>query len=386
MSIFNGAINIFKKYRQGAVYSKGVASKENSGDAKLIKWSDYPGYFKPESTLVSSIQSYIANDIASQEFTHVRIDRETGVETNRLDSPIYDVLNTRSNGEKSNFAFWNKVIKRMLQTGWAYITPVYEDGDYSTNGLTSLKLEDEEPDDLTNVIVLKSPYDVGQQQQRILNKLFEVMGQNFSTDDIKGLLKVNGIVNGDTERFNETMTKTLNTLYRYANDYKIGVVDLKTEYQELNNDYRHITPEEVDLIKNEVYAVYGFNPNILSGTYTPQELKAYKMAVIEPINRQLIKELNRVLLSDYLRVVTSSKSTYERIGIYSDPYQYLNGDEIAKIIGQMTNAGIARVNELRKISGLSPIANGKDMVTNLNNVRIPDPDSNDSKDDNSKDE
>ena len=269
----------------------------------------------------------------------------------------------------------------MLQTGWAYITPVYEDGDYSTNGLTSLKLEDEEPDDLTNVIVLKSPYDVGQQQQRILNKLFEVMGQNFSTDDIKGLLKVNGIVNGDTERFNETMTKTLNTLYRYANDYKIGVVDLKTEYQELNNDYRHITPEEVDLIKNEVYAVYGFNPNILSGTYTPQELKAYKMAVIEPINRQLIKELNRVLLSDYLRVVTSSKSTYERIGIYSDPYQYLNGDEIAHIIGQMTNAGIARVNELRKISGLSPIANGKDMVTNLNNVRIPDPDSNDSKDD-----
>lgn len=371
MAIFDSAINIFKKYSQGAVYSKGIAPKTGAGDAKLIKWSDYPGYYKPESTLVSSIQSYIANDIASEEFTHVKVDRETGVETNRLDSPIYDVLNTRANNEKSNFTFWNKAIKRMLQTGWAYITPVYADGVYSIDGLLSLKLEDAEPDDLTDVIVLKSPYDIGQQQQRILNKLFEVMGQNFSTDDIKGLLKVNGIVNGDTEKFNETMTKTLNTLYKYAKDYKIGVVDLKTEYQELNNDYRHITPEEVDLIKNEVYAVYGFNPKILSGTYTPQELKAYKMAVIEPINRQLITELNRVLLSDYLRVVTSSKSTYERIGIYSDPYQYLTGTEISQIIGQMTNAGIARANELRKIGGLRPTDGGDKIVTNLNNVRVP---------------
>lgn len=370
---------MLKRFSQGAAYSKGTMSTKEPGNGALIKWNDLPGYYKPESTLVSSIQSYIANDIASQTFTHVSVTRETGIESNKLDSPIYDVLNTNPNGEKSNFDFWTRAIKKMLTTGWAYITPVYSDDDdifenisHSTNDLKSLRLEDAEPDDLTNTIVLKSPYDIGAQQQRTLNKLFEVMGKNFSADDIKGLLKVNGVVNGDTESFNKTMTATLDNLYKYAEQYKIGVLDLKTDYTELNNDYRHITTEEVDLIKNEVYAVYGFNPKILSGTYTPQELKAYKMAVIEPINRQLITELNRVLLSNYLRVVTSTKATYERIGVYSDPYQYLTGTEIAQIIGQMTNAGIARRNELRKIGGLRPTENGDDIVTNMNNVRIPD--------------
>ena len=367
MSITNKAINILKRYSQGAIYSKGVLPK-GSGDAKSVKWSDYPGFTPIESTLVSSIQSYIANDVASQEFTHVKIDSGTGVEHNRLDSPIYDVLNTKQNGEKSNFDFWTKAIKRMLTTGWVYLTPIYSDLNHSSKGLIRLEILEGEPDDLSEVIVLKSPFSVGQQQQDVLNKLFKVMNTSFSADDIKGLLKINGITNTETDTFDKKMEETLSTLYRYADEYKIGVTDLKTEYTELRNDYRHITSEEIDLIKNEVYSVYGINPNILSGKYSLQELKAYKMAVIEPINRQLSTELNRVLLSDYLRVLNSNKDSYERIGIYNDPYSFLTGNELANLIQQMTNAGIARQNELRKLAGFKPVEGGDEFVANLNSV------------------
>lgn len=368
MSITDKARNLLNRYTQGAMYSKGVLSSNSNGDAKAIKWSDYSGYTKMESTLVSSIQSYIANDVASQEFTHVKIETETGVERNRLDSTIYDVLNTKQNGEKSNFDFWTKAIKRMLSTGWVYIRPVYSDDQYSSNGLLHLEIEDSEPDDLSNIIVLKSPFSVGQQQQDVLNKLFKVMNTSFTADDIKGLLHINGITDTNTAAFDKKMEATLDTLYRYAEDYKIGVVDLKTQYTELNNDYRHITSDEIDLIKGEVYAVYGINPNIINGKYSLQELKAYKMAVIEPINRQLVTELNRVLLSDYLRIVTTKKETYERIGIYNDPYVFLNGNELANLIQQMTNAGIARKNELRKIAGFRPVSDGDEFVANLNSV------------------
>ena len=79
-------------------------------------------------------------------------------------------------------------------------------------------------------------------------------------------------------------------------------------------------------------------------------------------------ELNRVLLSDYLRIVTTKKETYERIGIYNDPYVFLNGNELANLIQQMTNAGIARKNELRKIAGFRPVSDGDEFVANLNSV------------------
>lgn len=367
-------------------YQKGTPDAKNPGDAKKVVWSDHTSSWMPESSLVQSIQDYIANDIATQTFLHETIDTKTMVRHNRVNSKIYYVLNmslknrveetvngiTQITSSMTSTEFWTEAMKRMLRTGWVYIQPVYStpDGSYATNKLSDLKLLDSRPKDITDIIAIKSPYSLGIQAKQLMNRAFEAFWADINSDDVKGYLKVNGQVDQKGKRFDESMSETMDAFYRYVKDYRIGVIDNKSDYHELNNDYRKIKPEDLELLENEVYAIFGVSKDVIAGTADAQQMAEYKEKVIKPINKQIKTELNRVLLSPYLRDLSEEKATIEHISIYENAYQYVTPSEKAQLIQQATNAGIATRNELREIIGLPPEENGDELVTNLNNVRI----------------
>lgn len=367
-------------------YQKGTPDAKNPGDAKKVIWSTSASSWMPESSLVQSIQDYIANDIATQTFLHETIDTKTMVRHNRVNSKIYKVLNmSLKNREEESVngkivltsamtstEFWTEAMKRMLRTGWVYIQPVYStlDGTYQVDKLSDLKLLDNRPDDLSDVIAIKSPYSLGLQAKQLMNRAFEAFWGDLNSDDVKGYLKVNGQIDQKGKQFSESMSETMDAFYRYVKDYRIGVIDNKSDYHELNNDYRKIKPEDLELLEAEVYAIFGVSKDVIAGTADAQQMAEYKEKVIKPINKQIKTELNRVLLSPYLRDLSEEKDTIEHISIYEDAYQYVTPAEKAQLIQQATNAGIATRNELREIIGLPPEENGDELVTNLNNVRI----------------
>lgn len=357
-------------------YQKGTLDAKTPGDAKRVTWSTDTSSWMPESSLVQSIQDFIANDFATQTFLHETIDTKTMVRHNRLNSKIYYVLNTslknRDENSMTSTEFWTEAIKKMLRTGWVYIQPIYAtpDGSYAANALSDLKLLDSRPDDLTDVIAIKSPYSLGLQAKQLMNRAFEAFWADINADDIKGYLKVNGQIDQKSKSFDKSMSETMDAFYRYVKDYRIGVIDNKSDYHELKNDYRKIKPEDLELLEAEVYAIFGVSKEVITGTADAQQMAEYKEKVIKPINTQVKTELNRVLLSPYLRDLTADKDIIEHISIYEDAYQYVTPSEKAQLIQQATNAGIATRNELRSIIGLPPEENGDELVTNLNNVRI----------------
>ena len=375
-----------KRLLNPARYQNGTLDAKNPGDAKKVTWSTNASSWMPESSLVQSIQDYIANSIATQTFLHEIIDTKTMVRHNRLNSKIYYVLNTslknrteeKINGvaqitsSMTSTEFWTEAMKRMLRTGWVYIQPVYStpDGSYATNKLSDLKILESRPDDITDVIAIKSPYSLGMQAKQLMNRAFEAFWADINADDVKGYLKVNGQIDQKGKKFSESMSETMDAFYRYVKEYRIGVIDNKSDYHELNNDYRKIKPEDLELLENEVYAIFGVSKAVIAGTADAQQMAEYKEKVIKPINKQIKTELNRVLLSPYLRDLSEEKDTIEHISIYEDAYQYVTPAEKAQLIQQATNAGIATRNELREIIGLPPEENGNELVTNLNNVRI----------------
>lgn len=357
-------------------YQKGTLDAKTPGDAKKVTWSNDTSSWMPESSLVQSIQDFIANSIATQTFLHETIDTKTMVRHNRLNSKIYYVLNTslknRDENSMTSTEFWTEAMKRMLRTGWVYIQPIYAtpDGSYAANALSDLKILDSRPDDLTDVIAIKSPYSLGLQAKQLMQRAFEAFWADINADDIKGYLKVNGQLDQKSKRFDESMSETMDAFYRYVKDFRIGVIDNKSDYHELKNDYRKIRPEDLELLETEVYAIFGVSKDVIAGTANAQQMAEYKEKVIKPINKQIKIELNRVLLSPYLRDLTADKDIIEHISIYEDAYQYVTPSEKAQLIQQATNAGIATRNELRSIIGLPPEENGDELVTNLNNVRI----------------
>lgn len=382
----NKLLTGIKQLINPARYQKGTPDAKNPGDAKKVTWSTNASSWMPESSLVQSIQDYIANSIATQTFLHETIDTKTMVRHNRLNSKIYYVLNTslknrteekiqgvtQITSSMTSTEFWTEAMKKMLRTGWVYIQPIYAtpDGSYATNKLSDLKILESRPDDITDVIAIKSPYSLGMQAKQLMNRAFEAFWADINADDVKGYLKVNGQIDQKGKRFSESMSETMDAFYRYVKEYRIGVIDNKSDYHELNNDYRKIKPEDLELLETEVYAIFGVSKAVIAGTADAQQMAEYKEKVIKPINKQIKTELNRVLLSPYLRDLSEEKDTIEHISIYEDAYQYVTPAEKAQLIQQATNAGIATRNELREIIGLPPEENGNELVTNLNNVRI----------------
>ena len=368
-------------------YQKGTPDAKNPGDAKKVVWSTTTSSWLPESSLVQSIQDYIANSIATQTFLHETINVKTMVRHNRLNSQIYYVLNmslknrveetvnggvTQITSSMTSTEFWTEAMKKMLRTGWVYIQPIYAtpDGSYAANKLSDLKILDSRPDDLTDIIAIKSPYSLGLQAKQLMNRAFEAFWDDINADDLKGYLKVNGQIDQKGASFYKSMSDTMDAFYRYVEDYRIGVIDNKSDYHELRRDYRKVKPEDLELLENEVYAIFGVSKDVIAGTADAQQMAEYKEKVIKPINKQIKTELNRVLLSPYLRDLSDEKDTIEHISICEDAYQYVTPSEKAQLIQQATNAGIATRNELREIIGLPPEENGNELVTNLNNVRI----------------
>lgn len=386
MSKENKLITGIKRLLSPTRYQRGTLDAKRPGDAKKVVWSDNTSSWMPESSLVQSIQDFIANDISTQTFLHETIDTKTMVRHNRVNSKIYYVLNmslknrveevvngvTQVTSSMTSTEFWTEAMKRMLRTGWVYIQPIYAtpDGSYATNKLSDLKLLDSRPDDITDVIAIKSPYSLGLQAKKLMNRAFEAFWADLNADDVKGYLKVNGQIDQKGKKFDESMSETMDAFYRYVKEYRIGVIDNKSDYHELNNDYRKVRPEDLELLESEVYAIFGVSKDVIAGTANAQQMAEYKEKVIKPINKQIKNELNRVLLSPYLRDLSEDKETIEHISIYEDTYQYVTPSEKAQLIQQATNAGIATRNELRSIIGLPPEENGNELVTNLNNVRI----------------
>ena len=359
----------FSRFRRGAEHTTVKPKSHLRGDARDYVTGDADTY-KPQSMIVASIIDYIANDIATQTFTHERLDTETMIRINRLDSPIYEVLNLSLKDGKTNAEFWTDAMKTMLNSGWVYITPVYDGGTYSPAGLIDLVASDQRPDSLENTIAIKSPYSRGNQAKTLMDKMYEIMWRDMSSDDAKAFLKINGQIDQKNGNFSEQVSKTLDMFFKFVEEYGIGILDNKTEYNELKRDYRKVKPEDVKLIEKQVYSIFGVTEEVILGNATQAQMKLYKETVVSPINKQLVTELNRVLLSKYLRVITSSKKSVERIGVYENHYQYSSLSEISEAIKALTNAGAASRNEIRDLMGLQPIEGGADIVTNLNNVSI----------------
>ena len=359
----------FSRFRRGAEHTTVKPKSHLRGDARDYVTGDADTY-KPQSMIVASIIDYIANDIATQTFTHERLDTETMIRINRLDSPIYEVLNLSLKDGKTNAEFWTDAMKTMLNSGWVYITPVYDGGTYSPAGLIDLVASDQRPDSLENTIAIKSPYSRGNQAKTLMDKMYEIMWRDMSSDDAKAFLKINGQIDQKNGNFSEQVSKTLDMFFKFVEEYGIGILDNKTDYSELKRDYRKVKPDDVKLIEKQVYSIFGVTEEVILGNATQAQMKLYKETVVSPINKQLVTELNRVLLSNYLRVITSSKKSVERIGVYENHYQYSSLSEISEAIKALTNAGAASRNEIRDLMGLQPIEGGADIVTNLNNVSI----------------
>ena len=183
-----------------------------------------------------------------------------------------------------------------------------------------------------------------------------------SSFQIKGLLKINGILNdkdktAQKKEFDEALKESVET-----GGSAIVPVDLKSEYIPLATDPKLIDSTTLTFLQKKIISYFGVSDAIFDNKYNENEYNAFYESVIEGIAIALSESFSKALLT------RGQLEKGEQIVFYSERLQYASWNTKVQAIEKLMGLGILSLNESRALLGFEPIEGGNKRLQSLNYV------------------
>ena len=183
-----------------------------------------------------------------------------------------------------------------------------------------------------------------------------------SSFQIKGLLKINGLLNekdktAQKAEFDKALKESI------ENDGSAIVpVDLKSEYVPLTSDPKLIDSTTLTFLQKKIISYFGVSDAIFDNKYNENEYNAFYESVIEGIAIQMSEAFSKALLT------RGQLEKGEQIIFYSERLQYASWNTKVQAIEKLMGLGILSLNESRALLGFEPIEGGSKRLQSLNFV------------------
>ena len=184
----------------------------------------------------------------------------------------------------------------------------------------------------------------------------------LSSFQIKGLLKINGLLNekdktAQKAEFDKALKESI------ENDGSAIVpVDLKSEYVPLTSDPKLIDSTTLTFLQKKIISYFGVSDAIFDNKYNENEYNAFYESVIEGIAIQMSEAFSKALLT------RGQLEKGEQIIFYSERLQYASWNTKVQAIEKLMGLGILSLNESRALLGFEPIEGGSKRLQSLNYV------------------
>ncbi|NCB81798.1 MAG: phage portal protein [Bacilli bacterium] len=353
------------------IFGKAVkiqSAKMNQSTQRAVGWSDEA--VSATSGFYNNISAKIATEISKLNFQHVKYKKtKNGIDTlQSMDgSDIDEVLNWKAKGHLNSVDFWSDVTRKLMRTRQVYLKPTYD----KDGNLIDLLINEDEDINTDETVNLVSPFFINSNTS-ILDSTLSSIATKLQQGRIKGQLKINGLIDTESDEFVQKAQATLNQMQKIGSVNGLTVTDDKTEIKEFSNSYSVLNDEEIKLIKSELLSSYFMSESILDGTATQEEQIYFYQSTIVPLLNQLEKELTYKLISTSKRRKIKGNQYYERIVIDNQLFKFASIDNMLSLIHENTQAPLLNLNELRVLLGLEAIEGGDVYMTNLNSKIIKD--------------
>lgn len=183
-----------------------------------------------------------------------------------------------------------------------------------------------------------------------------------SSFQIKGLLKINGILsekdkNAQKKEFDDALKESMS-----SGGSSIVPVDLKSDYVPLSTDPKLVDSTTLSFLQKKIISYFGVSDTIFDNKYNENEYNAFYESVIEGIAISLSEAFSKVLLT------RGQLEKGEQIIFYSERLQYASWNTKVQAIEKLMGLGILSLNESRALLGFEPIEGGSKRLQSLNYV------------------
>lgn len=345
-----------------------------------------------ERTIITSILNRIANDTATIDVKHVRLD-DNGRYKETIDSGLNDCLNLEANIDQTGRAFRLDAIMSLLDEGCVALVPV----DTTTNPKLSNSYDIKTI--RTGKIIQWFPSSIkvnvyneliGKREDIIIpksyaaiveNPFFSIMNEPNSTmqrlirkltlldaiDELNGsgkldlIIQLPYVVKSETRQKQAEQRRTDIEEQLTGSKYGIAYIDGTEHITQLNRPVENNLMSQIEYLQNLLYSQLGITQSIMDGTADEKVMLNYNNRVIEPILSAFVDEMKRKFLTKTARTQGQS------IMYFRDPFKLVPVDNIAEIADKFTRNEIMSSNEVRQIIGMKPSSDPKaDELRNKN--------------------
>lgn len=331
-----------------------------------------------ERSIISSIYTRLAVDVAAIAIKHVRVD-QNGYFVDTINSPLNDCLNVEANIDQSGRELIFDTVLTMFEEGHAAIVPVDTDLD-TTNSSFDIysmrvgKVVQWRPRDVTvsvyndrtglyqdvvmpkqSVAIIQNPlYSVMNEPNSTLKRLKYKLAILDSIDDNSSSKKMNLIVQLPYTVKSETRKQqAVNRLSNLTeqlgqSEYGIAYIDATEKVVQLNRSIENDLLPQIEYLTKTLYSQLGLTEEVFNGNADEKVMLNYYSRTIEPILSSITDELRRKFLTK------TARSQGQDIKFFRDMFKLVPLAQLGDILEKFTRNEIVSSNESRGVLGLEP--------------------------------
>ena len=331
-------------------------------------------------TIISSIYTRIANDVAALTFMHARLDEENHRYLETIPSNLNNCMSVEANIDQSYYDFWLDVVMSLLDEGVIAVVPVDTTlnpkvtGSYDILSMrvgrildwmpkhVRVRLYNEETGLFQDVVLPKAStaivvnpfYEVMNTQNSTLQRLTRKLALLDYVDEQSGSGKLDLIIQlpyvvktEAREQQAEKRKKAIETQLS-GSKYGIAYVDATERITQLNRPVDNNLLASVDSLTKSLYNQLGMTEGVFDGTASEEVMLNYFNQTIAPIATAIASEFNRKFLTK------TARTQRQCVMFLRDPFKLVPVNQIAEIADKFTRNEILSSNDVRAILGIRP--------------------------------
>lgn len=354
---------------------------------------DRPRYTRGnERSIVTSVLSRIALDVANIDIKHCRLD-----ENYRFKEEIYSKLNNcltlEANLDQTGRAFRQDIVMSLLDEGCVAIVPVetslnptvtesYDIESMRTGKViewypnkVKVQLYNERTGKKEDIVLPKSMVAIienplyavmnepNSTMQRLMRKLslLDITDEQTASGKLDLIIQLPYVIKSEARRQQAEERRKDIEMQLSGSKYGIAYTDGTERITQLNRSVENNLMKQIEYLTSMLYSQLGITQGVLDGTADEQTMLNYYSRTVEPIISAIVDEMNRKFLTK------TARTQKQIIKYFRDPFKLVPINNIAEMADKFTRNEILSSNEFRQILGMKPSDDPKaDQLINSN--------------------
>lgn len=349
-----------------------------------------------DKTIVTSIYTRIAIDVAAIDLRHVRLDDQDRYQED-MNTNLHKCLTLRANIDQAARAFRQDMAMTLVEVGVIAIVPVRTSlnpnntGGYDIHELrvgeitewfpqhVRVRVYNEETGRSEDLIMKKSVvaivpnpfYAVMNQPNSTLQRLLRKLQQLDSVDEQSASGKLDLIIQlpyaikSETKRAQAEQRRKDIEFQLKGSQYGIAYTDGTEKVTQLNRPAENNLFKQVEYLEEKLYGELGLTKEIMNGTADEATMLNYNNRTLDPI----VSAIREAMMTTFL--TKTALSQRQAIMSFHDPFKLVPLSTIAEIGDKLTRNEVVSSNEMRGFIGLKPSKDPK--ADELKNSNMPAP-------------